>query len=169
MKKLLVAVVAAVVALSCVAAMTACVDDAIEPPEGYSVDGRKLNEIYDIDEYERGEYLVPYEVISESVMGKSMVEKYCVSTVKVTKSEDGFKLAIFIVDPSVMDNVRLVEDEVEITGASVNEFGYDGYEFEVSRGALDGEIAVRLFVSMVMQRDTNFGIKLDLSQAKLVA
>ena len=169
MKKLLVAVVAAVVALSCVAAMTACVDDAIEPPEGYSVDGRKLNEIYDIDDYERGEYLVPYEVISESVMGKSMVEKYCVSTVKVTKSEDGFKLAIFVVDPSVMDNVRLVEDEVEITGASVNEFGYDGYEFEVSRGALDGEIAVRLFVSMVMKRDTNFGIKLDLSQAKLVA
>ena len=102
-------------------------------------------------------------------MGKSMVEKYCVSTVKVTKSEDGFKLAIFVVDPSVMDNVRLVEDEIEITGASVNEFGYDGYEFEVSRGALDGEIAVRLFVSMVMKRDTNFGIKLDLSQAKLVA
>lgn len=169
MKKLLIAAIAVIVALSCMFAMAACVDDTIEPPEGYSDDGRKLNEIYDIDEYERGEYLVPYEVISESVMGKSMVEKYCVSTVKVTKSEDGFKLAIFVVDPSVMDNVRLVEDEVEITGASVNEFGYDGYEFEVSRGALDGEIAVRLFVSMVMQRDTNFGIKLDLSQAKLVA
>lgn len=169
MKKLLSATIAVIVALSCVFAMAACVDDTIEPPDGYSADGRKLNEIYDIDDYERGEYLVPYEVISESVMGKSMVEKYCVSTVKVTKSEDGFKLAIFVVDPSVMDNVRLVEDEVEITGASVNEFGYDGYEFEVSRGALDGEIAVRLFVSMVMQRDTNFGIKLDLSQAKLVA
>lgn len=169
MKKLLSATIAVIVALSCVVAMAACVDDTIEPPEGYSDDGRKLNEIYDIDEYERGEYLVPYEVISDSVMGKSMVEKYCVSTVKVTKSEDGFKLAIFVVDPSVMDNVRLVEDEVEISGAAVNEFGYDGYEFEVSRGALDGEIAVRLFVSMVMQRDTNFGIKLDLSQAKLVA
>ena len=169
MKKLLIAAIAVIVALSCMFAMAACVDDTIEPPEGDSDDGRKLNEIYDIDEYERGEYLVPYEVISESVMGKSMVEKYCVSTVKVIKSEDGFKLAIFVVDPSVMDNVRLVEDGVERPGASVNEFGYDGYEFEVSRGALDGEIAVRLFVSMVMQRDTNFGIKLDLSQAKLVA
>ena len=169
MKKLLVAVVAAVVALSCVAAMTACVDDAIKPPEGYSVDGRKLNEIYDIDEYERGEYLVPYEVITDSFMGKSMAEKYCVPTVKVTKSDDGFKLAIYIVDPSVMNNVRLVEGETEIHGSDVNEFGYDGYEFEVSREALDGEIAVRLFVSMVMNRDTNFGIKLDLTQAKLVA
>ena len=158
MKKLLVAVVAVIVALSCVAAMTACVDDAIEPPEGYSV-----------DEYERGEYLVPYEVITDSFMGKSMAEKYCVPTVKVTKSDDGFKLAIYIVDPSVMNNVRLVEGETEIHGSEVNEFGYDGYEFEVSRDALDGEIAVRLFVSMVMNRDTNFGIKLDLTQAKLVA
>lgn len=169
MKKLLSATIAVIVALSCVFVMAACVDDTIEPPEGYSVDGRKLNEIYDIDDYERGEYLVPYEVISESVMGKSMAEKYCVPTVKVTKSDDGFKLAIFVVDPSVMNNVRLVEGETEIHGSEVNEFGYDGYEFEVSRDALDGEIAVRLFVSMVMKRDTNFGIKLDLSQAKLVA
>ena len=90
-------------------------------------------------------------------------------TVKVTKSDNGFKLAIYIVDPSVMNNVRLVEGETEIHGGEVNEFGYDGYEFEVSRDALDGEIAVRLFVSMVMNRDTNFGIKLDLTQAKLVA
>ena len=43
MKKLLSATIAVIVALSCVFAMAACVDDTIEPPEGYSVDGRKLN------------------------------------------------------------------------------------------------------------------------------
>lgn len=169
MKKLLTVAIAAIVAASCLCAAAACVDGEIQTSDGYSADGRKLNEIYDIDDYERGEYLVPYEVITDSVMGKSMVEKYCVSTVKVAKSEDGLRLAVYVADPSVLNNVRLVEGDVEVFGKEVNEFGYDGYEFEISRDALDGEIAVRLFVNLVMKRDTNFGIKLDLSQAKLVA
>lgn len=168
MKRFILTATVLAAVLTAALGLAACTDDKIEIPDGSSDDGRELNEIYDIDDYESGVYLVPYEVISESTMGKTMVQLYCVSTVKVEKSADGIELALYITDPDMMSNVRLVgANGEEQTGVEVNEFGYDGYEFEVGRENLDKEIAVRLFVNM-MKRDTNFGIKLDLTQAKLV-
>lgn len=168
MKKIILTTAVLAIVLTAALGLAACTDDKIEIPDGSSDDGRELNEIYDIDDYESGVYLVPYEVVSDSTMGKMMVEKYCVSTVKVEKSGDGIEFAFYITDQSMMSNVRIVDESGnEQTGVEVNEFGYDGYEFEVGRENLDKEIAVKLFVN-IMQRDTNFGIKLDLTQAKLV-
>ena len=167
MKKFLTTTIAAIALLCCVFALCACTSDEIESGSGAADDGREYGQIYDIDDYATGSYLVPYEVISDSTMGKAMVRKFCVANVKVVKSADGITLTLYVTDSSQMSDPRLVgADGQDISSKSVQGYGYDGYEFEVTRDMLDSEISVKMYINM-MKRDTNFGISLDLTQAEL--
>ena len=150
----------------CVFAFAGCTDDmTIE--SGTAADGREYGQIYDIDEYDEGSYLVPYEIVTDSTMGKLMIQQYCLASVKIEKTSDGITLTLYSTDTTMMSNGRMVgADGTDIVGASVSEDGYDGFEFDIDREALDGQIDIKFYINM-MSRDTQFGIVPDLTQAKL--
>ena len=150
MRKKLIAVFAVAALLGAVFAFAAC--DEEETFSGTDEAGRTYGQVYALtQESADGWFRVPAESFSESTMGKMMVDNTRKDYVTVIKEQDSYTL-IYHATSDDMNNVRLVIDGADMS----------------AEASTVGEISVKVYVATMMKRDTNFTIKLDMTQAMLV-
>ena len=169
MKKKIVVIFAVIAVIGVMFALAACKDGGEETFEGSDDAGREYGQVYALtQESADGWFRVPAESFSESTMGKFMVDNTRKDYVTVIKSGEDYSL-IYHATSDDMNNVRLVIDGADMsaeasTVGEIYNYAFKGLKWE----NISGEISVKVYVATMMKRDTNFTIKLDMTQAMLV-
>ena len=162
-------VLTALITLAALAAVLAACGDGEESFSGTDEHGREYGAVCALEaDSPDGWFRVPTASHSESAMGKMMVDNTRKDYVTVIKEQDSYTL-IYHATSDDMNNVRLVIDGADMsaeasTVGEIYNYAFKGLKWE----NISGEISVKVYVATMMKRDTNFTIKLDMTQAMLV-
>lgn len=162
-------VLTALIVLAAFAAVLAACGDGEESFSGTDEHGREYGAVCALEaDSPDGWFRVPAASHSESAMGKMMVDATRLDYLTVIKTGEEYSL-IYHATSTDMNNVRLVFDGEEMAAQAEKSGSLENYRFDkLTYEQLSGEIAVRVYVATMMERDTNFTLTLDLAQAVLV-